>query len=67
MADPKAEEDKVPREEARRERRGNPTLASAEWEDYGQENPGSWNEHEWADSAEDPGEPEEYQDLQEYY
>eukprot|EP00975_Prorocentrum_lima_P061414 12874014-Prorocentrum_lima.AAC.1 len=30
------------------------------------ENPDSWNHHEW-EEAEEPGEPEEYQDPQEQY
>eukprot|EP00975_Prorocentrum_lima_P034276 7203073-Prorocentrum_lima.AAC.1 len=46
---------------------GDPTLASAEWEDYDQENPDSWDQHEWANNADDPGDQEEYQYLQAYY
>eukprot|EP00975_Prorocentrum_lima_P047213 9873358-Prorocentrum_lima.AAC.1 len=42
-----------------RGKKGNPTTASADCEDYDQENPHSWYQLEW-EEPEEPGEPKEY-------
>eukprot|EP00975_Prorocentrum_lima_P002032 441714-Prorocentrum_lima.AAC.1 len=47
-------------------KKGDPTAASAEWDDD-QENPDSWYQHEWDEDSEGPGEPEDYQDQQDQY
>eukprot|EP00975_Prorocentrum_lima_P062719 12887119-Prorocentrum_lima.AAC.1 len=48
-----------PKGRGRKGKKGDPTTASAEWEDYDPENPDSWDQHEWEGDPEEPGEPEE--------